>query len=117
MPNTRINILNEALSPVPTGCAGELCIAGQQLAKGYLHREGLTRERFLQGPFKKGERIYRSGDIARWTHDGNIEFLGRKDEQVKVRGYRIELGEIENAIAMVEGVRQACVMAQKDNNG
>src|SRR5690606_16011159 len=80
------------------GEAGELFIAGAGLARGYLNNEALTAEKFTDNPVNPGERVYRTGDIARWLPDGNVEYLGREDHQVKIRGLRIELGEIENTI-------------------
>ena len=105
--NTEIHILSEDLTLQPKGVIGELCISGVGLSRGYLHREELTKEKFIAHPFKEGERLYRTGDLARWLPDGNIEFIGRKDTQIKLRGYRIELGEIEQSILKFEGVKQA----------
>jgi len=102
---------------VPVGVAGELCIGGVQVARGYLNKEELTAERFVANPFKEGDRIYKTGDLARWLPDGTIEYVGRKDNQVKIRGYRIELGEIENALSSLAGVNQCCVLAKEDSIG
>ncbi|MFT5822225.1 MAG: amino acid adenylation domain-containing protein [Crocinitomix sp.] len=113
--NTNIFILNgdtDRLAPI--GMSGEICIAGIGLARGYLDNPELTKEKFVPNPFKKGERLYRSGDLGRWTSDGNIEFIGRKDDQVKIRGYRIELGEIEHALLENKEIEEVIVLA-KDN--
>ncbi len=115
--NTQIYILDKEDNLSPLGAAGELCIGGAGLARGYLNRAELTREKFVPNLFRPGERMYRTGDLARWLPDGNIEFLGRKDDQVKIRGYRIELGEIENALAGLDGIKSCCVLARPDAEG
>ncbi|GGG20358.1 surfactin synthase subunit 1 [Dokdonia pacifica] len=114
--NTQTYILSDDLSLKPIGVFGELCISGDGLSRGYLHREDLTSEKFVAHPFIEGERLYKTGDIARWLSDGTIEFLGRKDDQVKVRGYRIELGEIEHAIQLQDNINQ-CVVVVKEVDG
>lgn len=117
--NTRVYVLDEQLRLLPVGQAGELYIAGDGLARGYLNHPELTGEKFLESPFPEIEpgRIYRSGDLARYLPDGNIEFVGRLDQQVKVRGYRIEPGEIEAVLAEHDRVREGVVVAREDPNG
>jgi len=112
--NMQVYLLDSALEPVPEGMQGELYIAGSGLARGYIGRSGLTAERFIACPFSKsGERMYRSGDIARRRPDGSIEFLGRSDDQVKIHGYRIELGEIESALLkQSDSLLQVAVIAR-----
>ncbi len=117
--NTRVYILDRHLEPVPAGVPGELCIGGVGVARGYRNRAELTAERFVPDPFceEPDARLYRTQDLARFRADGNIEFLGRIDHQVKVRGYRIELGEIEAAIDRHPSVRESVVLAREDAPG
>ncbi|MCP4689746.1 MAG: amino acid adenylation domain-containing protein, partial [Desulfobacterales bacterium] len=115
--NTEIYILDGGLRPVPLGAVGELCIAGAGLARGYLNRPGLTGEKFVPHPFKKGARLYRTGDRARWLPDGSIRFLNRDDDQVQLQGLRVELGEIEAALNRSPGVRDGVVIAREDHQG
>lgn len=115
--NTQLYILSAGLKKQPVGIAGELCIAGVQLAREYLNRPQLTAEKFTDHPYEKGQKLYRTGDLARWMPDGNIEYLGRIDHQVKIRGYRIETGEIEKVILQQPHIEQAAVLAQKDQSG
>jgi amino acid adenylation domain-containing protein len=110
--NTRLYILREGKATA-IGEPGELCIAGVGLARGYLNRPALTAEKFVDNPVNAGERIYRTGDVARWLPDGNIEYLGREDHQVKVRGLRIELGEIENTIREYPGITHCVAVVKK----
>jgi len=114
--NTKCYILDKYFNLVPIGIPGELCIAGEGLARGYLNNDELTNNAFVLNPFNKNERIYKTGDIARWFSEGEIEFLGRKDKQVKLRGYRIELEEIENAILKYEGIKDAVVVLKRNND-
>ncbi len=117
--NTEIYILDSHLNPVPIGVAGELHIGGDGLARGYLNRPDLTTEKFIPNPFGNDPqaKLYRSGDLARYLPDGNIEFLGRIDDQVKIRGYRIELGEIEAVLGQHRSVREAVVLVREDSPG
>ncbi|MEA5561957.1 non-ribosomal peptide synthase/polyketide synthase [Planktothrix agardhii] len=130
--NTQIYLLDKNLQPVPIGVVGELHIGGMGLAKGYLNRPELTQEKFIPNPFEKDEvipptplnkdgnepsKLYKTGDLARYLPDGNIEYLGRIDNQVKIRGFRIELGEIEALLNQNEDVQSACVIAREDNPG
>ncbi|MEV0901822.1 non-ribosomal peptide synthetase [Actinoplanes sp. NPDC049802] len=116
MPGVRYHVLDDDLSPVVPGQIGELYIAGDQLARGYLGRPGLTADRFLPDPFgPPGTRMYRSGDRVRPTADGEYEFCGRTDNQTKIHGYRIELGEIESALLQRPEVHQAAVLVRTDN--
>jgi len=113
--NTRIYIMRgDKLCPI--GIPGELCVAGDGLARGYLNDTRLTEEKFIKNTFGEG-RLYRSGDLARWLPDGNLEYLGRIDEQVKIRGFRIEPGEIENVLRRLEGIKDAVVIVREDASG
>nr|WP_289134892.1 non-ribosomal peptide synthetase [uncultured Halomonas sp.] len=113
----RTYVLDGDLNMAPPGVAGELYLGGVGLARGYLHRSGLTAERFVADPFAQGERLYRTGDLVRWREDGQLEYLGRLDHQVKIRGLRIELGEIEAELLSQSEVREAVVVAQESPGG
>lgn len=116
--NTSVYILDQEMKPVPIGIVGELCTGGKGLARSYLNRPELTKEKFIKVErFGKTERIYKTGDLARWCPDGNIEYLGRIDHQVKLRGFRIELGEIEAILSQHEAVKEAAVILyNKEDN-
>ncbi|MCG6137779.1 MAG: amino acid adenylation domain-containing protein [Nostoc sp. LLA-1] len=113
--NTQLYILDSHLQLVPLGVTGELYIGGVGVARGYLNRPELTQERFITHPFIDGEKLYKTGDLARYLPDGNIEYIGRIDHQVKIRGLRIELGEIENSLTQHPQIREAVVITQTDH--
>jgi amino acid adenylation domain-containing protein/non-ribosomal peptide synthase protein (TIGR01720 family) len=115
--NIKLYIVNKNNKPQPVGVAGELCIAGDGLARGYLNKPELTAEKFVENPFTPGARMYRTGDLAKWRPDGNIEFLGRLDHQVKIRGFRIELGEIETELLKYPSVKETVVVAKEGQDG
>ncbi len=112
--NTEIYILDDDLNVLPINGIGELCISGKGLSKGYLNQEGLTQEKFINHPFKQGKKLYKTGDVAKRLSDGSIQYLGRKDAQVKLKGYRIELGEIESVLETIAHIQEAVVVAKND---
>jgi amino acid adenylation domain-containing protein/thioester reductase-like protein len=114
LPNTQTYVLDENLKPVPVGVTGEIFISGDGVARGYINNEELTRERFLENPFIPGCKMYKTGDLARWLNNGEIEYLGRNDSQVKIRGLRIELGEIETALQKHDQVKETIVLCRED---
>ena len=113
--NTQIYLLDSELQPVPVGVRGEICVGGDSLARGYLKRDELTAEKFIANPFAQNgqSRLFRTGDMARYRADGNIEFLGRADDQVKIRGCRVELGEIESALNQHPGIGESAVVVDE----
>ncbi|MNW26219.1 Linear gramicidin synthase subunit D [compost metagenome] len=115
--NARFYIVDAQLNPVPVGVAGELCIGGRGVARGYLNRLELNAEKFIDNPFVPGERLYRTGDHARWKADGNVDFIGRIDHQVKIRGFRIELEEVEAALSALGPIRQTVTLVREDRPG
>ncbi|MGC4095735.1 MAG: amino acid adenylation domain-containing protein [Nitrospira sp.] len=112
----QLYVLDARMQPSPIGVPGELYIGGECLARGYIHQPQLTQERFVANPYAAGTRLYRTGDRARYRADGNVEFLGRIDQQVKLRGYRIELGEIESVLSHFPGVHHAAVLLRQDKH-
>ncbi|TCW37425.1 bacitracin synthase 3 [Laceyella sacchari] len=115
--NVQLLVLDERNRLQPIGVPGELCLSGTCLARGYLNREDLTREKFVPNPYLPGELMYKTGDLARWMSDGNIEYLGRMDHQVKIRGYRIELDEVTGQLMKHPAVKDGAVIARHDAQG
>jgi amino acid adenylation domain-containing protein len=115
--NTKMYILGENLEIQPVGVKGELYIAGKSVGRGYLNLKELNNERFINNPFVSGEKMYKTGDLARWLPDGNIDFMGRNDHQVKIRGYRIELGEIKSQLLDNDAIKEAIVVNKEDKQG
>lgn len=119
IPDLQLHLVDEELRPVPKGSPGEICVGGAGVARGYLNRPELTAKRFLPDPFSSdpGARLYRSGDLAQYNDQGELEYLGRMDHQVKIRGFRVELGEIESALNRHPGVRESVVIARETAKG
>ncbi|MFH1537853.1 MAG: amino acid adenylation domain-containing protein [bacterium] len=115
--NSKAYILDEHLNPLPIGVEGEIYVGGDGIARGYLNNEELTAEKFLDSPFVKGDRLYRTGDVGKWIPSGDIDFLGRKDQQFKIRGFRVETAEIENSLLNHPAIKQAFVTAGKAEDG
>lgn len=115
--NTQVYVLDAALNPLPVDMVGDLYIGGEGVARGYFKRPELTRERFVDDPFRQGHRLYKTGDLARHRSDGTLDFLGRSDHQIKLRGFRIELGEIEAQLARHPSIRECVVVAREDTPG
>ena len=113
----KVYLLDRNLQPVPVGVYGEIHVGGASVARGYLNQLALTREKFISNPFLAGDTLYKTGDLARYLPDGNIEYLGRIDNQVKIRGFRIELGEIEAVLSQNDAVQSSCVIVREDNPG
>ncbi|QHZ56608.1 tyrocidine non-ribosomal peptide synthetase TycB [Brevibacillus sp. NSP2.1] len=117
IPNTKLYIVDDQLRLKAPGQIGELCIGGLSLARGYWNRPELTAEKFVDNPFAPGEKMYRTGDLARWLPDGNVEYVGRMDHQVKIRGHRVELGEVESVLLRYETVKEAAAITHEDDRG
>ncbi|MCP3742349.1 amino acid adenylation domain-containing protein [Rossellomorea sp. BNER] len=114
--NTKMYIVDRHLHMVPVGVMGELCISGDGVARGYLNNESLTAEKFIDHPYEPGTKLYRTGDLAKWLPDGNIEYLGRMDSQIKIRGFRIELGEVEKSLLAIEGIEDGVVVVKENHD-
>lgn len=117
LPTILTYIMDKNLKLQPIGVPGEICIGGSGVARGYLNKPELTKEKFVYNPYKRKERIYRSGDLARILENGEIEYLGRIDNQVKIRGFRIEIGEIESQLLRIQSIRESIIIEKEDNNG
>ncbi|URZ00318.1 non-ribosomal peptide synthetase [Clostridium felsineum] len=115
--NVKVYVLNKSKKLLPIGVCGELYISGEGISKGYLNKDDLTKERFIDNPFDLGEKMYKTGDLARWMNDGNIHYIGRVDNQVKIRGFRIELSEIEEALLRNEAIHEATVIIKNGADG
>jgi surfactin family lipopeptide synthetase A len=116
LPETTVYVMNASRKLQPLGVAGELYVGGSGVGRGYLNRDDLTTQRFVRNPYRPNERLYRSGDVGRWTHDLTLDHLGRNDDQVQIRGFRVELREVERALLSIDGIRKTIVLA-RDNGG
>ncbi|MGG4268575.1 AMP-binding protein, partial [Peribacillus simplex] len=114
--NVQAYVLDQHHQLQPTGVPGELCLSGESLARGYLNRPDLTVERFIDHPFEEGKRLYKTGDLVKWTPEGNLVFLGRIDEQVQIRGYRVEPGEVSYHFGRIDGIEEAYVLADPEGS-
>jgi amino acid adenylation domain-containing protein/non-ribosomal peptide synthase protein (TIGR01720 family) len=115
--NSQIYIVNDQKDLMPVGATGEICVSGAGVGLAYLNQEEITKAKFITNPFDPSKKAYLTGDLGRWTYEGKIEFLGRKDHQVKIRGFRIELGEIESALQNIDGIKESAVIVKKDSTG
>ncbi|SHJ91509.1 amino acid adenylation domain-containing protein, partial [Clostridium cavendishii DSM 21758] len=115
--NNKVYIVDKKMNLVPINVQGELCVSGINVARGYLNNDKLSKEKFIDNPYEPGEKMYRTGDLAKWLPNGNIEYLGRIDEQIKIRGFRIELGEITNVLLKNSQIKDVAVITRKDKNG
>ncbi|SHJ91538.1 amino acid adenylation domain-containing protein [Clostridium cavendishii DSM 21758] len=115
--NFKIYIVDNGNNMLPIGEIGEICISGNGLARGYLNNDKLTEEKFINNPYEKGQKMYKTGDLARWLSDGSIQYLGRIDDQVKIRGYRIELSEIDTEIRKIKDIKDVAIIARENNLG
>lgn len=116
MSNSKAYIVDNNCKLKPIGCYGELCVSGDGLSRGYLNKPDLTAKKFIDNPFVIGTKMYKTGDLARWLPDGNIEFAGRKDYQVKIRGFRIELGEVESFLTKLKEIKEGIVLVKRDQS-
>jgi N-(5-amino-5-carboxypentanoyl)-L-cysteinyl-D-valine synthase len=112
----RVYVLNDELQRVPLNAVGELYLGGDCISRGYLNHESLTRQRFIPSTFVEGERLYKTGDLVRLRASGQLEYLGRRDQQVKLRGFRIELSEISNAFSSIPGVKESAVIPRYEGD-
>ena len=117
IPNVHVYVVDEHLSPAPLGAPGEIVFSGPCVGRGYINDPERTQRAFLDDPHRPGQRLYRSGDFGRWLPDGKLEYLGRRDAQVKISGFRIEIGEIESRLLRQPGVREGAVVVTEGADG